>query len=140
MFEIRQSTPCGGIKIDIKPQSCPNPLNVKNKGVLPVAILGKEGFDVHDINVASIELEGVNPIRSSYEDVATPFEGELCDCHQLGADGYEDLTLKFENQGIVSAIGSVSDREEVVLTLTGELSDGTPIQGQDCVVIIKQDE
>ena len=28
------------ISVDIKPQSCPNPVNVNAKGVLPVAILG----------------------------------------------------------------------------------------------------
>ena len=35
-----------GVPIDIKPQSCPNPLNVNSKGVLPVAILGTDTFDV----------------------------------------------------------------------------------------------
>jgi hypothetical protein len=133
-----EEIPCSGIAIDIKPHSCPNPLNVKSKGVLPVAVLGTEDFDVYEIDVASIELEGVRPIRSDYEDVATPFDGELCDCHELGADGFEDLTLKFEKQEIVSAIEPVSDREELVLTLTGELFDGTPIEGQDCVVIIRR--
>jgi hypothetical protein len=50
------------VPINIKPGSCPNPLNVKNKGVLPVAILGMEEFDVPMIDVASIRLEGVAPM------------------------------------------------------------------------------
>jgi hypothetical protein len=50
--------PMSDIYIDIKPQSFPNPLNVKSKGVLPVAILGTEDFDVSEIDVSSILLEG----------------------------------------------------------------------------------
>jgi hypothetical protein len=60
------------VDVDIKPGSCPNPLNVKSKGVLPVAILGTEDFDVGMIDPTSIMLAGVSAIRSSYEDVATP--------------------------------------------------------------------
>ena len=126
------------VDIDIKPGSCPNPLNVKNKGVLPVAILGTEDFDIFDIDVASIRLEGISPIRSGYEDVATPFEGEICECHELGADGYFDLTLKFTTQEIIDAIGEVNDGDEVILSIIGKLSDGSDFAGADCVVIIKK--
>ena len=126
------------VHIDIKPGSCPNPLNVKNEEVLPVAILGTEDFDVLDIDVASIRLEGISPIRSRYEDAATPFEGEICECHELGADGYLDLTLKFTTQEIVDAIGDVNDGDEVILTISGKLSDGSDFAGADCVVIIKK--
>lgn len=42
------------VPIDIKPQSCPNPINVKSRGVLPVAILGTAEFDVTTIDPASI--------------------------------------------------------------------------------------
>ena len=50
--------PAAGINVavDIKPGSCPNPLNIKSKGVLPVAILGTEDFDVKDIKVNSIRI------------------------------------------------------------------------------------
>ncbi|MHC4736596.1 MAG: right-handed parallel beta-helix repeat-containing protein [Planctomycetota bacterium] len=85
--------------IDIKPGSCPNPLNVKSLGVLPVAVLGSEDFDVSSIDVASIRLAGVAPIRSSYEDVATPVsDSNECECSTEGPDGFPDLTLKFENR------------------------------------------
>jgi N-acetylneuraminic acid mutarotase len=77
------------VHVDIKPTSCPNPLNVTSKGVLPVAILGTEDFDVNKIDVASIRLDGVAPIRSSLEDVAAPPEGPSCindDCHEFTTD------------------------------------------------------
>ena len=124
--------------VDIKPTSCPNPLNVKSKGVLPVAILGTEDFDVLDIAPATLKLEGVAPLHFSYEDVATPFDGELCDCHEAGPDGYLDLTLKFDTQEIVGALGRVVDGDELELILTGEDVDGIPIEGSDCIRVIKK--
>ena len=135
------------VSIDIKPTSCPNPLNVKGKGVLPVAILGTVDFDVTQIDPASVELERVSPLRGAFEDVATPYDGtlEVCDdCSTEGADGYMDLTLKFDKQEVVAALealGEVSDGDCVVLTLTGNLKEafgGTAISGQDVVRIIKK--
>ena len=124
------------VDVDIKPGSCPNPLNVKSLGLLPVAILGSEDFDVSTIDVASIRLAGVAPIRSSYEDVATPVsDSNECECSTEGPDGFLDLTLKFETQRIVEAIGEVDHGDELVLELTGVLSDETPIEGSDCVII-----
>ena len=124
--------------IDIKPGSCPNPLNVKSKGVLPVAILGSEGFDVSTVDPASIRLEGVATIRSSYEDVSTPVSDseDECACTTEGPDGFLDLTLKFDTQEIIRALGQVNDGDLLLLTLTGVDIDGTPIEGTDCVVII----
>lgn len=128
------------VNVDIKPQSCPNPLNVKGKGVLPVAILGSTTLDVMDIDVASIRLEGVAAIRSNYEDVATPvLDGEECECTTEGPDGYPDLTLKFNTQEIVDAIGQVGDGDVLSLLLTGNLRGiEIPIEGTDCIRIIKK--
>jgi len=131
------------VPIDIKPQSCPNPLNVKKKGVLPVTILGTAFFDVNDVDPATVELEGVSPLRWDWEDVATPdepFEDKLdcMDCNTLGPDGYLDLTLKFDAQEIVAALGAVSDGDVLFIPLTGELLDGTQIIGVDVIIIIKK--
>lgn len=129
------------VEVDIKPQSCPNPFNVGSRGVLPVAILGTEDFDVTTIDPASIRLEGVAPIRSNVEDVSTPVmdRKDVCDCTDEGRDGYEDMTLKFYTQEIAGALGEVEDGDIVVLTLKGNLKEefhATPIEGKDCVVII----
>ncbi len=134
--------------VDIKPGSCPNPLNVDSKGVLTVAILGTEDLDISTIDPATIRLTlegdgGATPIRWAYEDVATPFEGELCDCHDLNGDVYMDLSLKFDRQELVGAIGKEEliehEREMVPLILIGNLKDefgGRPIEGIDCVFIL----
>jgi probable HAF family extracellular repeat protein len=134
------------VAVDIKPGSCPNPINVKSKGVLPVAILGTDDFDVTQIDLASVRLAGVAPIRSGFEDVATPFEPytgkeNADDCNEFGPDGYTDLTMKFDKQEIVAAMGEVEDGQVLVLQLTGNLKeefDGTPIEGEDVVVIKKK--
>jgi len=132
------------VPLDIKPTSCPNPLNVKSKGKLPVAILGTSNFDITQIDVTTIQLEGVSPLRSDQEDVATPFQPftgkEDCDldCTTEGPDGHLDLTLKFDTQTIVATLGAVNDGDCLVLKLTGNLLDGTPIVGEDVVVIKKK--
>jgi hypothetical protein len=124
--------------VDIKPGSCPNPLNTNSGGVLPVAILGTADFDVTAIDRASISLEGVAPIRSKIEDVGTPVvEPDPCECTTDKADGFDDLTLKFDRQDIIYALGDVNDRDELELILTATLSDGTVIEGYDCVIILK---
>jgi hypothetical protein len=133
--------------VDIKPGSCPNPLPLRSKGVLPVAILGFEGFDVACIDPASVQLEGVAPLRWATEDVATPFEpytGKTgaYDCTEDGPDGYADLTVKFKAQEVVAALGEVSDGDVLVLSLTGLLTEdcgGLPFEGQDVVIILDKD-
>ncbi|TET47228.1 T9SS type A sorting domain-containing protein [candidate division TA06 bacterium] len=136
----RPEAPEIDVHLDIKPGSCPNPLNVKSKGLLPVAILGTEEFDVTQVDVSTVELIGVAPKQSGIEHVATPVENKQnpCDCTDEGSDGYDDLTLKFKTEDIVKALGEVEDGQEIELTLTGALNDGTEIEGLDCVVIIKK--
>ncbi len=132
---------CGGggvtVDFDIKPTSCPNPLNVKSKGVLPVAILGSDEFDVNEIDLATVQLEGVDPIRHAMEDVTTPVVDpqDECECTTAGPDGFFDLTLKFDLQSIVAAIGPVVDGDQVVLEISGALLDGTEFVGNDCIII-----
>jgi hypothetical protein len=127
----------GRVAIDIKPQSCPNSLNTKSKGRLPVAILGTSDFDVNDVDVSTVQLEGVSPLRSNIKDVSTPVVDpqDECDCTTDGAYGFDDLSLKFDTQDIVTALGPVNDGDQIVLTLTGNLNDGTAIEGQDCIII-----
>ena len=46
--------------------------------------------------------------------------------------------MKFNKQEVVLALGPVEDGDVIVATLTGELLDGTPIVGEDVVVILKK--
>jgi hypothetical protein len=151
---ICDAPPVRQVSVDIKPGSCPNPLNVKSRGgytmspakrglgtgmsaVLPVAILGEVDFDVNDIDPASVRLAGVAPWRWNTEDVATPVAdgAAACECTTVGSDGFTDLTLKFPRSAIADALGSVSKGDEITLALTGRLTDGTMLEGSDCVII-----
>jgi hypothetical protein len=121
------------VSVDVKPGSCPNPLNVKSKGVLPVAILGTEQLDVNSIDAASVTLRGVQPIRSSFEDVATPAsDTNDCNCTTEGPDGYIDLIMKFRTKDIADALGEIENNEEFTLTLEGMQINGTSLKGYDC--------
>jgi len=138
---LRVFSPVLEVAVDIKPGSCRNPLNLASNGVLPVAILGTEDFDVNTIDIASIRLADVAPIRSAFEDVAAPpADANECGCSEAGPDGYTDLTLKFETQQLTEALVVTDDDlvrgDVLILTLTGVSSDGTAIEGGDCVVVV----
>lgn len=118
-----------GIVFDLKPGSCDNPLNTKSKGVLPAAILGTAALNVSTIDPASIRLAGVAPVRWSIEDVGRP--GSCA----AGRDGIPDLVLKFDTQKVVRALqasmGTLRDRQRIVLPLEGRLENGTLFVGED---------
>jgi hypothetical protein len=267
------------VSFDIKPASCPNPFNPKSRGVLPVAIVGSTDFDVNDIDVSSILLEGaIVPLRSRIQDVATAVvpepqlpnievvsflapriaylgdvvggsirlairnsgsadavglfpvgfyisddavittsdrlliggrehvnglltgqqkvlqlwagasvpndaplgsvfigaiadefdtiaesdetdntaaspitilepgnapaaydlivEGEDCACTTEGPDGIDDLTMKFRTEEVVAVLGALAPGEIRELTITGQLLDGTPFEGTDCIIVV----
>ncbi len=129
------------VAVDIKPGSCPNPINLKSRGVLPVAILGTSEFDVATIDPNSIRLAGVEALRFAYEDVTSPAsDTNDCNCTKAGPDGFLDLTLKFETQSIAEAIGDVNRWDKLTLELTGTLFESggieTPIEGTDCILIV----
>jgi hypothetical protein len=132
------------VSVDVKPQGCPNPINVGALGVLPVAVLGTASFDVsHDrpiIRQATKRASAAFRVRgysyTVYRDVAN-----ATDCTTAGPDGFTDLVLHFDNQTVVAALGPVNDGEIRLLTLTGNLLPqlgGTAIRGQDVVAIIRK--
>jgi len=125
--------------VDIKPGSCPNPVNVKSSGVLPLAILGTVDYDITNIDPTSVRLAGVDAIRSGIEDVATPvLDANDCNCTTSGPDGFLDLTLKFKTQRIVETIGEVNDGDVLELALSGMLFGESPIEGADCILILNK--
>ena len=136
------------VYVDIRPRSCPNPFISKGKLVLPAAILGTEDFDVTMIDPATIllmregyEESGVAPLRWNYEDVATPFEGALCACHDLNGDGYIDLTIKFDNQELAGMLMLGDETGNTIpLIMIGNLKEefgAVQIQGSDCIKVLK---
>ena len=110
---------------------------------MPVAILGTPTFDATQVDWSTVKLAGVAALRSSLEDAATPyvpFEGKTScnECTTQGPDGFTDLTLKFDAQAIVAALGPVADNDCIVVKLKGKRFDGWPIVGEDVVLIKKK--
>lgn len=141
-FEEIAGTICTGlvVNLDVHPTSCPNPLSLRARGLLPVSINGSETLDVNEIDVSSITLEGISPVNSSIEDVATFFEVNLEEpldpysCTTLEGDGYDDLTLKFDYQELRAALGALEQDDVLVLEINGLMNDGTEFIGQDIVI------
>lgn len=122
---------------DVKPGSCPNPVNIKEKGVFPAAILGSSVLDVNDIDPTSLQLNGASAKAYQIEDVAGPYTGdEACGCTTDGPDGYLDMTLKFKAEVVTATLMPASFKEQKTLTLTGNMLDGRPFTASDCVVIV----
>jgi hypothetical protein len=147
--------PYGPFLLDIKPGSCPNPVNVKSRGVLPVALMGAENLDVSLVDRDTLTLARADGIGGSVmplngppgppiviEDVGTPFEGELCDCHEMTGDGILDLSLKFETPDLVEALdlGDLAPGETIELVLSGALVNGVPFEASDCIVIVPRSD
>ncbi len=133
------------VHVDIKPGLCPNYLNLKVNGNIPIAILGAKDFDVKSIDPASVRLgyngSQISPVGFYYADEATPFNGTLCDCTDKGSDGMLDLILEFSIPEIDRSLNlpvSADHSVKLPLTISGVLYKeyGTKrISGQDCVQI-----
>ncbi len=142
------------ISLDIKPGSCPNPLNRSSHGVLPVAVVGTGGFDVMEIDISSLRLsradgiggqvapnEGPPGPHTVIADVATPIEGQACDCHDQTGDGIDDMSMKFRTDEVVEILelADFNPGDEVELVVTALLLDGTGFTTEgDCILIVPQ--
>jgi hypothetical protein len=139
------------LPLDVKPGSCPNPLNRKSNGYTPVGLLGTEHVSGDDIDASSVRLrraDGLGAAAAPYDgppgphtviaDVGTPGAGAPCDCHELVGDGILDLSLKFMTQEVVQALelNDLPGGEPVQLEVSGTLLDGTEFTARDCIWIV----
>ena len=104
------------VEIDIKPGNDQNSINLKSKGVVPVAILTTNDFDASAVDPTTVEFAGVEPIRWTMCDV----DGDL-DLDMLFHFKTEDLDI---------------DADSIEAMLTGATLDETPIEGTDSVKIV----
>ena len=99
------------VDIDVKPGTDPS-----CGGAVPVAILGNDTLDVTQIDPATLSYEGL--------DVRQRGNGSLfCRVKDVNNDGYDDFLCHYQDTTMDGM-------------LTGELLDGTPIEGVDTICVV----
>lgn len=106
--------------IDIKPGNDQNNINLKSKGVVPVAVLTTDEFDAATVDPASAEFAGAAPVRWKLADVDD--------------DGDDDLMFHFRTQELDL------DQDSTEATLTAQLTGQMTIQSIDPAIVSGTDE
>jgi hypothetical protein len=86
------------VDLDIKPNSDTNPINPRSNGVIPVAILGSETFDVAGVDLETVRFGpgGAGPAHSH--------PGHVQD---VNLDGFTDLLTHFRTQDTGTRVSPV---------------------------------
>lgn len=106
------------VDIDIMPKTNTNCINLDGRGVIPVAILGSEVFDVEEVDKDSLIFAGLSP-RLRGKNIP------MCVFKDVNHDGFNDLICQFEED-----LNAWSP-DNGYATLRGKLYDETIIQGTD---------
>jgi hypothetical protein len=104
------------VDIDIKPGNDPNGINPKNRGVIPVAVLGSMNFDATQVDSSTVTFgpDEASPVHDGHvEDV--------------NGDFFDDMVFHFSAQETGIACGDAD------AALTGETFGGDSIAGIDAV-------
>lgn len=104
------------VDIDIKPGSDPNSINLRSKGVVPVAILTTAEFDASSVDPSTVLFANAAPVNWAVEDV--DYDGDM------------DLVFYFKARELVL------DEYSTEAPLSGLTQDGHDIYGIDTVNIV----
>ena len=115
------------VDIDIKPGSDRNSINLRSKGVIPVAVLGSSTFDVTNIDVTTLIFVEAYPAHDLTNPAA--YADHLRD---VNSDGYTDLVSHYRTQET-----GIGDLINEVPCLSGATIFGREFVGCDEVNIVK---
>jgi hypothetical protein len=112
------------VEIDIKPGNDANPINLRSRGVIPVAILGSDTFDILDVDVDTLAFRPAGAIGAA---PAHPMGGHLADVND---DGFTDLLSHYRTRetGIAA--------EDTEACVVGETLDGVAIEGCGDILVL----
>ena len=110
------------VLIDVKPGSYPSCFNINGAGVVPVAVLGNETFDVGIIDPGTLVFGGM-PVRIKGKN--TP----QCGYEDTNFDGWMDLVCQFVDDPLLWSPG------DGYATLTGYLYSGAAFMGSDEICV-----
>ncbi len=117
--------PFPNIRIDIKPGGFPNSINLKSKGVIPVAILSEPGFaPVTDVNRSTLTF-GATGSEPSFTGRCDATVGDL------NGDGTPALVCYFDTEKTNFTSSSTTG------TLRGQTTGEIPPEGTDSVRIVR---
>jgi hypothetical protein len=131
--ELTLTVPYIPVAIDIMPGTYRNPVNLKKKGNLPVAILGSADLDVAEVDPSTLVLgneagPGTSLVRKNNGTYAAYME-------DVNSDGVMDLIVMFPTAELVLN-GDLTELS-TELVLRGFLGDAcTNIRGVDAVTPI----
>ncbi len=138
-----------GQTLIIKQGACPAPVNPNSNGVLPMLLVGDDGFDVNNIDLDSLDLHRCDGAGGSATPLAEHIKvkdlnhpgdsvgcGECACSDDQSSDGIDDLSLKFRTDTTLAALGIGAGDGVLTVELTGTMLDGTPFCSRDCLVVV----
>jgi hypothetical protein len=115
LYKVELGPTVTEVALDIKPGSSTNPINLRSRGVITVAIFSTATFDASTVDPASVKFgpNGATSTQNSLEDV--------------NGDGRLDLVLHFRTQETGIQLGDTQ------ACLTGQTRSGESMQGCDSI-------
>lgn len=116
----------GAVAIDIRPDSLTNPINLRTKGVVPVAVLSEPGLDAGALDIG---LMCFGDAEQKGERDCTPRHATR-HLQDVDGDGLQDLVLHFDVQETGIDAGDSS------ACLSGRRLSGTAFESCDTIVTV----
>lgn len=110
-------------RIDVKPGSSDNAINVGSLGMVPVAVFSGANASVYDIDVGTLTLGGLSLRRNKQNQPS-------CSFADVDLDGVTDLMCHFQNTTASWTPG------QAVAVLSGKLKNGASLIASDSIRLV----